>query len=137
MILGNPSSDHIEFSAQRETNTNGDWASEVWVTVIVNAGTYKALQASCIARSDGEACIASLEALEFCRRGEAILWSTILKELRLRIYASDSCGHMAVEGDLQLVEHSSNPRMQFSCSEFDPSDLALLVEERRTATESR
>jgi hypothetical protein len=74
-----------------------------------------------------------LTELERTRSGEAMLQSIGPEELRLRIFALDRAGHIAVEGELTSYYALSDPKkiasLKFGVIEFDPTTLPLLVRE--------
>jgi len=71
-----------------------------------------------------------LERLVDRRDGEAVVESMSPKDLRLRIFATDHAGHMAIEGQLR-TRSVSDLRWQFGAIQFDPSLLPLLLSELR------
>jgi hypothetical protein len=133
MRLGDPPEPHLEFTASPEAYSGGQTSAEVWALVKVHAGEFNAELASCVARPDWEQFLADLAMLEVVRRGQAILRSAISTELMLRVYASDSVGHMAIDGQLQRKDQPGEPALTFTGIAFDPSALAGLLRELRRA----
>lgn len=133
MRLGDPPEPSVELTASPEKYSGGQAAAEVWAHVKVRANEFTGELASCIARSDWEKFLADLATLETARRGEAVLRSAISSELMLRVYASDSTGHMAIDGRLQREEQPGAPALTFSGVAFDPSALSGLLKELRRA----
>jgi hypothetical protein len=80
--------------------------------------------------------IRQLRLLERDRRGEATLVGISREELRVRLFALDRAGHMAVEGEMTAyfaAEH--DPRatsLRFGAIEFDPTMLPGLLRELET-----
>ena len=71
----------------------------------------------------------ALVALERDRRGETVLEAMHTEDLRLRIFATDQAGHMAVEGHIGIRGVESALRLEFSPIAFDPTQLPALVAE--------
>lgn len=76
-----------------------------------------------------EGFLSQLTALERERRGEAVLESISPGELRLRIFASDRAGHIAVEGSVGVRGVHQELRLDFSPMAVDPSQLPALLAE--------
>jgi len=64
------------------------------------------------------------------RDGEAVVESMSPKDLRLRIFATDRAGHMAIDGQVR-TRSVNDLRWQFGAIQFDPSLLPLLLSELR------
>jgi hypothetical protein len=75
-----------------------------------------------------------LERLVDRRDGEAVVESMSPNDLRLRIFATDHSGHMAIEGQARTRSVSAL-RWQFGAIQFDPSLLPLLLSELRAVQE--
>jgi len=69
-----------------------------------------------------------LERLVDRRDGEAVVESMSPKDLRLRLFATDHAGHMAVDGQAR-TRSVGDLRWQFGAIQFDPSLLPLLLAE--------
>jgi hypothetical protein len=78
-----------------------------------------------------------LRRLERDRAGEAILQSISPDELRVRIFAVDRAGHMAVEGELtsyySAAHQPSSTTLKFGAIEIDPTALPAFVRELELA----
>jgi hypothetical protein len=74
-----------------------------------------------------------LTALEGSRRGEAILESISPGELRLRLFATDRAGHMAVEGYVGVFGGHDTLRLEFGAIPFEPTLLPRLLRELSSA----
>jgi len=135
MQLGSQST-HVVVTAEPETYADGDQETEVWVTIGVRVETFTASFASCVVRTDWDAFLDALRRLEDKRRGEAVLRSADPRELEFRVYASDSAGHMAIDGELRRLDVPGSPVFRFSGISFDPGGLPDLLKELTHATAS-
>jgi hypothetical protein len=85
--------------------------------------------------------LSELKALERDRKGEALLVSLGAREVKLRLLALDSLGHMGVAGDLTGYHYrSSRPGPQtvqftFGPISFDPTQLPHLIHELEAGTQ--
>ena len=73
-----------------------------------------------------------LEQLDHRRDGEAVVESMSPDELRLRIFATDRAGHVAVDGQVR-TRSVRDLRLQFGAIRFDPTLLLPLLSELRAA----
>src|ERR1041385_1925493 len=111
---------HVLVTAEPETYADGKQSAEVWVTIGVQVEAFTASLASCVVRTDWDAFLDALRSLEDRRRGEAVLRSADPRELEFRVYASDSAGHMAIDGELRRIDVPGSPVFRFSGISFDP-----------------
>jgi hypothetical protein len=73
-----------------------------------------------------------LERLVDRRDGEAVVESMSPNDLRLRLFATDHAGHVAVDGQVR-TRSVGDLRWQFGAIQFDPSLLPPLLAELRAA----
>jgi hypothetical protein len=134
MRLGYPAAPFIDFHAQHERYEGGRAGDDVWVTITVVVDTFGTVTGGgFVARSDWGRFLEHLTALEASRRGEAVLASAHPQEFSLRIHASDSLGHMAVEGILRWPEAFERAEFRFAGIGFEPTVLPGLLLELREA----
>lgn len=86
-----------------------------------------------IVRPAWDAFARDLVELERRRHGEAVVESISPGELRLRVFATDRAGHMAVEGYVAVRGVRHELRLEFSPIAFDPTQLPGLVAELTSA----
>jgi hypothetical protein len=81
--------------------------------------------------------LSQLRRLERDRTGAAILQSMSPDELRVRVFALDRAGHMAVEGELTSYYSASHgpgtTTLKFGAIEIDPTALPAFVRELELA----
>ena len=85
-----------------------------------------------VKREVWHAFIRQLEQLDRQRQGEAVLQSMSPDELRLRVFATDHAGHMAVDGQVR-TRSLRDLRLQFGAVAFDPTFLHPLLNELQSA----
>jgi hypothetical protein len=86
--------------------------------------------ASWIARDTWLLFLEQLERLDNRREGEAVVESMSPDDLRLRIFATDRAGHVAIDGQVR-TRSLRDLRWQFGAIRFDPTLLAQLLSELR------
>lgn len=129
MLFGDPRGSHVVLSAQVEAD-GAD--ADAWVSVDVRLEGFLVGITSRVARSDWDAFLQALSALEETRRGEAVVRSAEGSELYLRIFAKGSAKHVAIEGGLSRLDLLGAPVFRFGAVEFDPASLPGLLRELRT-----
>jgi hypothetical protein len=133
MRLGD-NKEYVIISASQEAYENGATGPDIFAVVDVRVGDFSAEIGTVVARSDWAVFLTALSELEKKRRGEALLQSADGEELRLRIYACDGAGHMAVAGEIDRRDLLSHPRFTFGRVQFDPTLLPQLVAELGAVT---
>jgi|SRR5215470_2098489 len=121
--------EYVSISASREAYEKGATDPDIFAAAEVRVGDFSAAIGTVVAQSDWSAFLTALLELDQKRRGEALLRSADGAELRLRIYASDGAGHMAVAGEIERRDLPSHPRFAFEGVQFDPTRLPELVAE--------
>ena len=133
MELGNDRA-HLEIAVREvEPPTPHSRGGDVLLTVRVRYGDFAGATEAWILREAWDTFIVALRALDERRQGEAPLQSISPGELRLRAFAVDRAGHMAVEGEIGTLHYMREASLRFGRIEFDPSLLPLLVRELTTA----
>ncbi len=133
MELGS-SRTHLEIVVtELEPSTPQSRGGDVLLSVRVRHGEFAGATEAWILREAWDAFIAEIRALEARRRGEARLQSISPGELRLRVFALDRAGHMAVEGEVGTLHHGREASLRFAPIAFDPSLLPPLLAELTAA----
>ena len=133
MLLGDPGGTHVIMAVAPETYTEGQTGPDVWVTVEAHVGAFSARLTTTVVRRDWDVFLEASSRLEETRRGEAILESVIEAELRVRIFATGSAGHVAIDGELHRRDVRGEPAFRFVGVEFEPDRLSALLQELRDA----
>jgi len=134
---------HLEsLVTEVEPPTPHSRGGDVLLSVRVHYHDFAGATETWILRDVWDAFINALRALDERRQGEARVQSISPGELRLRFFALDRAGHMAVEGEVGTLHHMREASLRFGPIEFDPSGLPALVEElaaavRRLSSERR
>jgi hypothetical protein len=103
---------------------------DVRLYVRVTCNGFTGTGSSWIARDVWQRFVRQLERLEYRREGEAVVESMSPDELRLRIFATDHAGHVAVDGQVR-TRSVPDLRLQFGAIRFDPTLLPPLLSELR------
>jgi len=124
MILGDP---HQHIEVQSAALGDGDFV----VTVRAGIRGFTGVAESIVVGAEWFAFLRDLRSLEQARKGVAWLRSSASDEFRLRLFATDPAGHMAVEGTLSDChrDEESVLTLHFGPVTFDPSLLPSLVAE--------
>ena len=85
---------------------------------------------SWIARDAWQLFLEQLERLDDRREGEAVVESISPNALRLRIFATDRAGHLAITGQVR-ARSVPDLRWEFGAMRFDPTLLPQLLNELR------
>src|SRR5262245_49693818 len=83
-----------------------------------------------IERAEWDRVADQLSALERTRSGEAVLESESPNDLRLRVYATDRAGHLAVDGHVGMYRYVADTSREITLAfafELDPSLLPRIV----------
>jgi len=111
MVIGQ-GSEQFEISVREIMPVDSPAAGDRHVDVSVVCRQFSARNAGAwISASEWARFGRELHALERARRGEALLESQSPADLRLRLYASDRAGHIAVEGHVG-AHHAVADRMR-------------------------
>jgi hypothetical protein len=112
-------------------------AGDVLVGVRVRLRNFAGAAEAWVLREVWSDFLTRLRGLERDRRGEATLQSISPEELRVRLYAIDHAGHMALEGELTSYYGSAHrleaASLKFGTIEFDPTTLPILLRELEIA----
>ncbi len=122
--------DSIDIKFEFENETSLPSYGDARVTVAVSSNGYSGSSAAWLSSEEIEKFSLALIKLENDRKGEAIIRSMSPGELKLKIYATNSRGHMAISGligepvqsGIDDVAHS----LKFGFS-FEPSFLVELI----------
>lgn len=136
MRLGNDE-EYVDISASPETYEGGAAGGDIFASIDVRVGSFSAGFGTIVEKGDWSVFMSALIALENTRRGEAGLRSADERELYLRIYASDSAGHMAVAGEFQQWDLTCQSRLVFDKVAFEPTWLPQLVSELTAAVSDK
>ena len=136
MIIGD--GDHrVEITLQEVIPATALGAGDLRARVDVTSGSFTGSNPSLyIERAEWNRFSDQLNALERARSGEALLESDSPNDLRLRLYATDRAGHLAVEGHLGVYRYVADISREITLTfafELDPSLLARIVREAHSA----
>jgi len=116
-----------------EPPTPQSLGGDVRLAVRVRFGDFAGAADAWILRDAWDAFLADLRTLDERRRGEALLQGISPGELRLRFFARDRAGHLAVEGEVGTRAHGREALLRFDPIEIDPSSLPALARELTSA----
>jgi len=138
MILGSDPQQFELSVAEVERGVPGVYAGgDVLLVVRVRMRGFSGAVDAWVLREAWTDFLSQLRRLEQDRTGEAILQSMSPDELRLRMFALDRAGHMAVEGELtsyySAAHRPESTTLKFGAIEIDPTALPAFVRELELA----
>jgi hypothetical protein len=134
MVIG--SGDHwVEVVVQEIISAPAIGVGDVRAAVNVASAPFAGSNPSlCIERAEWNRFADQLASLERIRSGEAVLHAESPNDLRLRIYATDRAGHLAVEGHLGVYRFIAGTSREVTLTfafELDPGLLPRIVRDVR------
>jgi hypothetical protein len=133
MLLGD-STTHLDIVVTEvEPPTPHSRGGDVLLSARVRYRDFGGATETWVLREAWDAFIGDLRTLDERRQGEARLESISPGELRLRFFALDRAGHVAVEGEIGTLHHMREAFLRFGPVAFDPPLLPSLVRELAAA----
>jgi hypothetical protein len=134
MVIGD--GDHrVEITVREVVAAPALGIGDVRAGVDVTSGPFTGSNPSLyIERAEWDRFADQLSALERTRSGEAVLQSESPNDLRLRVYATNRAGHLAVDGHVGMYRYVADTPREITLAfafELDPSLLPRILRDVR------